>query len=125
MDEAPANQLDHSDIAEFLEHMDEMTEMEKTIDEVYEQRNLLVQLLIARGAEGYLREPDSEWPVLCFETGTGHEVSFHVPQHELLPELKQAMYARTAFEWDGATWKTHRQLIKEEIRRRCATKPSS
>jgi len=93
-----------------------MTEEEKSLDEVYEQRNLLAQLLIARGT-GYLRDPDSEWPVLCFEV-MGSEVSFHVPQRELVPELKKAMYVRGSDTWDGSTWKNHRNLIQDEIRRR-------
>lgn len=85
---------------------------EKTIDEVYEQRNLLAQLVAVRAPMlARIRDPDGDWPVLMFYLN-GKEVSFHIPQGELCDGLKKL---GPAPDWDGSTWKEHRTRIHDAM----------
>lgn len=57
--------------------------MDKTIDQVYAQRNILAQALSARCDRVGVRDPDSDWPVLAFFLPySATELSFHIPREE-------------------------------------------
>jgi len=63
-----------------------------SMDEVYEDRNLLVQLVARLAGQLGIRtgigvdEKEPEWPVIYVDLPTG-QVSWHVPRDELLISL--------------------------------------
>lgn len=94
-------------------------EREKTLDQVYEQRNLLAQALASTNLKkSFIRNQHSDWPVLVIMLDTNSEVSFHIPKHEWNPKLYMLLCEPDhgpVPEFDGSTWKAHSMFLNNLI----------
>lgn len=88
--------------------------MTKLNDSIYEERNLLVQLLAAVGEKvGWtisIVKEDSEWHILYIDTDHG-QLSWHIRSEQL-----QAEWTEKKDVWDGHTTAEKYQRIENMIK---------
>lgn len=89
---------------------------EKTLNEVYTQRNVLAQVLSMYSEKVFIRNKDSEYPILCFKMGD-QEITFHIPisdwNEKLLNKLKKS--EEDVEDYDGSMWKEHSYVLNKKI----------